>query len=109
MLTPGVFRVKPSTINVDKPITITGIVKEVQFVNPNVRITVEVSAPDGTTRSYSVKATNPRALVSRGLTLDTLKNAGIVTIEGFSAADGSLTIGGAAIVFPDGRKVSLGL
>jgi hypothetical protein len=109
MLGPGLFIAKASPVNVDKPIKISGVVKDVQFVNPHIWITVEVSERDGSTRLYTVKGTNPRALVQRGITPATLKQTGTVTIEGFLATDGSLTIGGASITLPDGRKVSLGI
>jgi tetratricopeptide (TPR) repeat protein len=103
MIGPGVFAAGPSAFDVDKPITITGTVKGFDWTNPNTWLVVDVNGHE-----YKVQGKNPRILIQLGWTKQTLRVGDLVTIEGFSATDGSPTIGFAVATLPDGRRMSLG-
>ena len=59
-----------------KPITFTGTVKKVQWMNPHIYTHVEVRSANGSTLVYRVEGGPPNALYRQGWRMDTLK-AGI--------------------------------
>ena len=50
----------------NKPITFTGVVKKVDFLNPHIYTHVEVKNPDGKTVVYKVEGGPPNALYRQG-------------------------------------------
>jgi hypothetical protein len=102
-IAPGMFARKRT--DSDELVKFTGIVKEIQLINPNVWITVDVENAKKK-RSYRVKGTNPRSLVGTGL--GALKQGDTVTVEGLAKREDPLTIGFATLTTADGQKFFLG-
>ena len=71
----------------DKTTTITGVVTEVWFRNPHIRLYVDVTTEDGETVAWDTRGTSPSLLVRRGWTKDRVKPGDVVTIYGHSAID----------------------
>jgi hypothetical protein len=89
-----------------KPITFTGIVKRVDFLNPHIYTHVEVKNPDGTTVVYKVEGGPPNSLYRQGWRKDTLKVGDTVTVTGVRAKIAtSMNIGVATIKTSDGKTV----
>ena len=89
-----------------KPITFTGVVKRVDFLNPHIYTHVEVKNPDGTTTVYKVEGGPPNALYRQGWRKDTLKVGDTVTVTGIRAKIAtSMNIGVATIKTSDGKVV----
>jgi len=72
-----------------KSISITGVVKEFQFVNPHGLIKLVVANPDGTTDEWRFETNSPSILRRRGWTPESLKVGEKVTIDGWPARDNS--------------------
>jgi hypothetical protein len=91
-----------------KPITFTGTVKKVQWMNPHIYTLIEVKS-GGDTVVYSVEGGPPNALYRQGWRLDSLKVGETVTVSGFRAKnDASMHIGQATITTVDGKRVFVG-
>jgi hypothetical protein len=92
-----------------KPITFTGTVKRVEWMNPHIYTQVETKTPDGKTVVYRVEGGPPSTLYRQGWRKDSLKVGDKVTVTGLRAkiAD-SMNIGQATITTADGRKMFAG-
>ena len=89
-----------------KPITFTGVVKKVDWMNPHIYTHVEVKNPDGTKTVYKVEGGPPNALYRQGWRKDTLKPGDTVTVTGIRAKiPTSMNIGVATITMADGKKI----
>ena len=90
----------------NKPITFTGTIKKVEWMNPHIYTQVEVKQPDGTTIVYRVEGGPPNSLYRQGWRKDSLKIGEVVTVTGIRAkSETSLNIGQATITTEDGRKI----
>jgi DNA/RNA endonuclease YhcR with UshA esterase domain len=77
-----------------KPVTITGYVTKVDWVNPHAFVFIETRDEDGTARTFRVEMGPPYALVRSGWKKDTVKIGDKVTVEGAALAkDGSHAAG----------------
>jgi len=93
----------------NKPITFTGTVKKVQWLNPHIYTHVEVKSPDGTTVVYRVEGGPPNALFRQGWRMNSLKVGDIVSVTGFRAkSEESMHVGQATITTADGKRVFAG-
>ena len=78
----------------NKPITITGFVTKVDWVNPHAYVQVDSKDAAGATTSYRVEMGPPYALVRGGWKRDTLKVGDKVTVMGAAMAkDGTPAAG----------------
>ena len=92
-----------------KPITFTGTVKKVQWLNPHIYTHVEVKSADGNTIVYRVEGGPPNALYRQGWRMDSLKVGDTITVSGLRAKnDASLHVGQATITTADGKRVFVG-
>ena len=93
----------------NKPITFTGTVRRVQWLNPHIYTHVEVKSPDGTTVVYRVEGGPPNALFRQGWRMNSLKVGDIVSVTGFRAkSEESMHVGQATITTADGKRVFAG-
>ena len=92
-----------------KPVTFSGTVKKVQWMNPHIYTHVEVKKADGSTVVYRVEGGPPNALYRKGWRMDSLKAGDRVTVAGFLAKnEESMHIGQATITTADGKRVFVG-
>ena len=90
----------------NKPITFSGTVKKIQWMNPHIYTHVEVKSADGKTLVYRVEGGPPNALYRQGWRLDTLKIGETVTVSGFLAKnEASMHVGQAHISTAAGKRV----
>jgi hypothetical protein len=90
----------------NKPITFTGTIKKVEWMNPHIYTQVEVKEPDGRTVVYRVEGAAPNGLFRQGWRKEDLKVGEPVTVSGLRAkSDTSMNIGSATITTGDGRKI----
>ena len=93
----------------DKPITFTGTVQKVQWMNPHIYTFVQVKGADGSIIVYRVEGGPPNALYRQGWRMDTLKAGDTVTVSGLKAKnEASMHIGQATITTADGKRVFAG-
>jgi len=90
----------------DKPITFTGTVKKVQWMNPHIYTLVETKGADGKAVVYRIEGGPPNALFRLGWRMDSLKIGDTVTVSGLRAKnDASMNIGQARITTAAGKHV----
>ena len=89
----------------NSPITFKGTIKKVEWTNPHIYTSVEVTA-DGKTTVYRVEGGPPNALFRQGWRKESLKIGDVVTVSGIRAKSAtSMNIGQATITTADGRKI----
>jgi DNA/RNA endonuclease YhcR with UshA esterase domain len=75
-----------------KPVTITGTVTKVDWMNPHIWIYLDVKGKDGKVMKWQFEGSAPNALRRRGWTHDSIKEGDTVTIQGLMArVDGGLS------------------
>ena len=80
----------PAQYDIDKPVTLTGTVTEVQWTNPHIFIYIDVTDEDtGEVVNWALEMGGPNALLRLGWKRDSLKPGDVITIEGSLARDGS--------------------
>ena len=90
----------------EKPITFTGTVKKVQWMNPHIYTLVETKGADGKPLVYRIEGSAPNALFRLGWRMDSLHVGDTVTVSGVRAKNPeSMNIGQAKITAADGHKV----
>ena len=92
-----------------KPITLTGVVTQLDWINPHAYVFVSVRDASGAAKNYKVEMGPPYALVRGGWKRDTVKVGDKVTITGAAAAkDGSDAAGSmqtTSMTLAEGRKL----
>jgi Family of unknown function (DUF6152) len=86
-------------------ISITGVVKKVEFTNPHAFIYLEVTGDDGKTRVWALELMSIRALKMLGWLSDTIKVGDTITAIGRPAKNGAPAMYSEAIKLPDGRMM----
>ena len=89
----------------NKPITLTGTVTKMEWMNPHIYYYVDVKDADGKVTNFAVEGGTPGSLYRQGWRKDSLKVGDQVTVDGFRAKNGSNTVNGRKVTLPDGRRV----
>jgi hypothetical protein len=90
----------------NKPISFTGTVKKVDWMNPHIYTHIEAKDAAGKTVVYEVEGGAPNALFRNGWRPDTLKIGETVSVSGSRAkSETSFRVGNATITKTDGTKV----
>ena len=91
--------------DVAKPVTLTGVVTKVEWMNPHTYFYVDVKdSASGKVTNWACEMGSPNGLTRQGWTRNTLKVGMIVAFEGTRAKDGS-TRANARNVTVDGKKL----
>ena len=91
-----------------KPVSLSGSIAIVDFVNPHAWIYVDVKEPDGKVVRWNVEMGSPNSLIRRGFTKNSVPVGTQVVIDGYRAKDGSRTINSTTVKLPDGRRLFTG-
>ena len=94
--------------DVNKPITLTGTLTKMEWINPHGWLHIDVKSPDGKVESWAIEAGAPNALIRRGLRQSDFPVGVQVVVEGFRAKSGLPKVNGNTVKFPDGRNFFLG-
>ena len=92
----------------DNPITLTGTLTELEWVNPHGWIHMDIEGEDGRIVNWAVEMGNPTALLRRGLRKSDFPPGIDFVVEGYLAKDGTPTANGITVTFPDGRNFFAG-
>jgi hypothetical protein len=87
----------------NNPVTLTGSVTKMAWINPHSWIYIEVKKPDGTVENWAVEAGPPGTLIRAGFTKESLAPGTVIVVNGYRAKDGALRANGRDITLPDGR------
>ncbi len=91
-----------------KPLTLTGTVSKVEFMNPHIWVYLDAKDENGNVVKWQCEGGAPNSLRRQGWSKESLKEGDQVTIEGFRAKDGTNTCNSRSVKLPDGRKVFAG-
>jgi len=91
-----------------KPLTVTGPVTKVDWLNPHARVYVDVKDDTGKVTNWEFELGAPNSLIRGGWTRTSIKVGEIVTIEAYRAKDGSFLGNARTISLADGRKLAAG-
>jgi hypothetical protein len=92
----------------DSPLTLTGTVTKMEFMNPHIYFYVDVKDKDGNVVNWAFEGGPPNVIYRQGWRKDTLKPGDVVTVNGFRAKDGTHLAACSTVKLPDGRVVSAG-
>jgi hypothetical protein len=91
-----------------KPITVTGIITKVDWVNPHTYVYIDAKDESGKIVSWSFECMPPGMLHRAGMTREMLPIGQTITIDGYAAKDGSKSLGWLKrIHFADGRVIEV--
>src|ERR1700680_4509353 len=91
-----------------KPVTLTGTVTKLEWVNPHSHIYLDVKDEGGKVTGWLISLGSPNGLIRNGWKRDSLKAGDTITVSGFLAKDGSKMADGRNVKFPDGKSVFAG-
>ena len=91
-----------------KPITLTGTVTKVEWMNPHARFYIDVKDEKGEMKNWELELGSPNGLMRQGWTRNSLKKGDQVTISGSLAKDGSKLANARTVKLADGRQVFAG-
>jgi Family of unknown function (DUF6152) len=92
----------------DKPVKVTGAVTKVAWANPHARFYVDVKDDQGSVTNWNIELGPPLILKRLGWRYDSLKIGDQVTVEGYSAKDGSKMANAKKVTLADGTSVFAG-
>ena len=75
----------------DKPVSVTGTVTSIEWLNPHTWFFVDVEDPDGTVTNWAFELASPNQLMRRGWTRHSMAVGDVVAVEGRQARDDSPT------------------
>lgn len=91
-----------------KPITLTGTVTKVEWMNPHARFYINVKDDKGQVANWEFELGSPNGLARRGWTRNSMKEGDEVTVDGYLAKDGSNLANARNVKLVDGRKLFAG-
>jgi hypothetical protein len=92
----------------NKPITLTGPVTKVDWINPHARIFVDAKDPNGKAANWEIELGPPAILLRNGWTRNSIKIGETVTVNGSLAKDGSNLANATTVTLADGKRVFAG-
>lgn len=97
-----------SEFDVNKPLTLKGILTKWEMINPHSWFHLEVKEPDGTVVSWMVEGGSPNTLIRQGVTKNSVQVGMELTIEGYRAKDATNKAVGRNFVLPGGKRLFVG-
>ena len=91
-----------------KPVSLTGAVTKVEWMNPHARFYVDVKDEAGKVTNWEFELGSPNGLMRQGWTRSSMKIGDTVNVEGYLAKDGSALANARNVKLADGRKLFAG-
>ena len=89
-----------------KPVTVTGVVTKVDWMNPHVYFYMDVKDDAGSITNWGFEMGPPNGLQKSGWTRNTMKVGDVVTVSGTLAKDGSKQANARSVVMANtGKKL----
>jgi len=88
-----------------KPVTLTGTVTRVEWMNPHTWIYVDVTNSEGSVEAWALEMGSPNRLMRYGWNQDSLPTGTTITIAGSRARDGSLKAAVDTVTLADGKRL----
>ena len=94
--------------DVNKPITLEGVLSRWEMINPHSWFYIDVEGPDGEVVRWALEGGSPNQLIREGVTLYTVPVGTMLIVEGYQAKDGTNKAVGRNFTLPDGSRLFLG-
>ena len=94
--------------DVNQPISLTGSVSKIEWVNPHSWIHIDVKGSDGKMVTWAIETVGPNALFRRGWKRDTLKIGDTIVVDGFKAKNGQPVANGRTVHLSTGQELFVG-
>ena len=110
MAWPAVAQYSPARLLNPEPVTLKGIVTQVEWINPHVWIHLAVTSSDGAIANWLIALASLGGLAHAGASKDSLKQGDIVSVEVFALRDGSQRAEakqGGSLTLANGQKVRI--
>ncbi len=91
-----------------KPVTLTGTVTKVEWMNPHARFYINVKDESGKITPWELELGSPNGLMRLGWTRHSLQEGDVVTVTGSLAKDGTNLANARQVTLADGKKVFAG-
>jgi hypothetical protein len=88
-----------------KPVTLKGVVTQIDWANPHVWFYVNVKDEEGRSVRWACEMGAPHQLQQRGWLRDTMKVGDVVTVTGSLARDGSKRANARLVTTADGKTL----
>ena len=92
----------------DKPVTLTGTLGKMEWVNPHGWLYMDVKQPDGTTKRWTIETSNPNQMSRHGLKKTDFKDGMPLTVKGYQGIKDPVLANGRTLVLADGRSFFIG-
>jgi hypothetical protein len=89
----------------NQPVTLTGTVTRLEWMNPHTWIYLDVKKEDGSVEAWAFELGSPNRLMRYGWNQGSLPTGQTVTIAGSRARDGSLKAAVDTVTLPDGKRL----
>lgn len=83
--------------DINQPLTITGSVTRVEWMNPHVWFYIDIKDASGAVAAWALEMGSPNALMRAGWTRSSMAIGEVVTVEGYRAKDGTTTANARAV------------
>ncbi len=91
----------------DQPLQLRGTLTKIELINPHSWFHIDVVGEDGEVVSWAIEAGTPNTLYRKGINRNTLPVGVEIVVDGYRAKNGTNTMSGRDITFPDGRELYL--
>ena len=95
--------------DVNKPVTLKGVMKKWDMINPHSWFYIEVKGNDGKAVEWMVEGGSPNTLIRLGVTKYTIEIGTELTVEGYQAKEGTNKAVGRNFILKDGSRLFLSL
>lgn len=92
----------------NKPISLTGPVTKLDWINPHARIFMDAKDASGKVVNWEIELGAPAILLRSGWTRNAIKIGETVTVSGSLAKDGSNLANASTVTLADGKRVFAG-
>ena len=97
-----------SEFDINKPVTLVGILTKLDWVNPHGFIYIDVKGSDGKVVNWAIETGGPNALLRRGVRKTDFVIGTKINVQGFRAKNGLPLANGRTITLADGRSLFAG-
>lgn len=92
----------------DLPVSVTGTVSKVEWMNPHARFYVDVKDEDGKMVTWNFELTTPNLLMRKGWTRNSLKVGDTVTVKGWRARNDPHVANANSVTLASGKELFTG-
>jgi hypothetical protein len=90
------------------PVTVTGTVTNVEWMNPHARFYIDVKDEAGKTVNWDFELASPNGLMRRGWNRNSMKIGDTVTVTGSRAKNNPLVGNASTVTLADGKRLFAG-